>query len=208
VNVPLIDWIWKVRGTLPLAPGQSNDEVFDRLGPLFRERGTSHELASDTLAFRKKDQPAQDKMSVFDRGVLKIERGVAGAVLRYQLTSKSLLFCFLLPLIFVGIAQFTIALGNYQEASAKAESAKADEKKADKKKDVVLPQNWIDKALGAPAPELPKKDKKGAEGEGSKKPSPTPAYVFACIFAVLYVVGRVLEDRLVKRLFKKSLLIA
>jgi hypothetical protein len=69
-----------------------------------------------------------------------------------------------------------------------------------------MPQNPIDKFLGAPAPEKPKKgDGDKAEGR-DKKPSPTPAYVFAGMFATLYVVGRILEDRLVKALFKKRLL--
>src|ERR1700712_4025166 len=86
VNIRFIDWIWQIRGSLPLAPAQSGDEVFDRLHPLFPEFGTSHERASDTLTFRKKDQPAQDKMSIFDSGVLKIEQGVPGPVLRYHLT--------------------------------------------------------------------------------------------------------------------------
>lgn len=71
---------------------------------------------------------------------------------------------------------------------------------------LTVPQNPIDKALGAPAPEKPKKDGAGKSEEDDKKPSPTSAYVFAAIFAALYVVGRILEDRLVKVLFKKSLL--
>ena len=114
-------------------------------------------------------------MSVFDAGVLRIENGMAGAVLHYHLISRALLLCFL-----------------------------------------ALPQNSIDKFLGAPAPEQPKdakdkKDAKDAKGgkdkeDDTKKPSPTPAYVFAGIFAALYLVGRVLEDKLVQRLFRKRLL--
>ena len=199
MNLRFIDWIWHVRGSLALAPGQSGTQAFDRLDPLFRQTGTSHQRTSDTLTFRKKDQAAQDKMSVFDGGVLRIERGAAGAVLRYQLTSRALLFCFLAPLLFLGIAQFTIVVVKYQKASA-------DAAKSAKKDAQVLPMNPIDKALGAPAPEKPKKggaDK--AEGK-NKKPSPTPAYVFAAIFAFLYLVGRILEDRLIKVQFKKRLL--
>ena len=60
-----------------------------------------------------------------------------------------------------------------------------------------------DKALGAPAPEKPKKDDKSKEDKG--KPKPTASFVFAGIFAFLYVVGRVLEDRLIKSLFRKKL---
>jgi len=43
-------------------------DAFDRLDPLFRQTGTSHERTDDTLVFRKKDQAAQDKMSIFDGG--------------------------------------------------------------------------------------------------------------------------------------------
>ncbi|HEX7873944.1 MAG TPA: hypothetical protein VF475_13595 [Sphingobium sp.] len=199
----LIDWIWHVRGSLALAPGQSGDEAFDRLTPLFHESGTSHERGNDRLTFRKKDQAAQDKMSVFDDGVLTVERGGAGAMLRYDLTSRALLFCFLAPLLFLAIAQFTIMIGTFQKPATEA-SEKADAKK----KDAEPRMNAIDMALGAPAPEKPdeKKDKKKEE-EG-KKPSPTSAYVFAAIFAVLYVVGRILEDRLARRLFSRRLLSA
>ncbi len=68
MNLRFIDWIWHVRGSLALAPGQSGDDAFDRLDPLFRQVGTSHERTDDTLVFRKKDQAAQDKMSVFECG--------------------------------------------------------------------------------------------------------------------------------------------
>lgn len=201
MNRRFIEWIWHVRGSVPLAPRQSADEAFDRLEPLFRQAGTNHERADDMLIFTKKDQAAQDKMSVFDAGVLHVEQGAAGSVLRYCLTSRALLFCFLAPLLFLGLAQLTIVASRYQKPPA--ESAE----KAKKDKDVELPMNPVDKALGAPAPEKPKKDKKGEKGEDDKdKLSPTPAYVFAGIFAALYVVGRILEARLVKGLFRKQLL--
>jgi hypothetical protein len=209
VNLRFIDWIWHVRGSLALAPEQSSDDAFNRLDSLFHQPGTSHERTNDTLIFRKKDQAAQDKMSVFDGGVLQIEKGVAGSVLCYHLTSRALLFCFLAPLLFLGIAQFTIAVVKHQKPSTEAagksgKTSNAQQKPATKKADV--PMNPIDKALGAPAPERP--GKKGADkADGrDKKPSPTPAYVFAVIFATLYIVGRILEDRLVKAVFKKRLL--
>lgn len=203
MNARFIDWIWHVRGSLTLAPEQSNDDAFDRLRPLFRETGTSHELASDTLTFRKKDQAAQDKMSVFDGGVLQIEKGTAGSVLHYCLTSRALLFCFLAPLLFLGFAQLTVAIGKFEKAPTEAEDkAGKDKKKAE------VPMNPIDKALGAPAPEKPKKDGADKAKERDKKHSPTSAYVFAAIFAALYVIGRILEDRRLKALFRKSLLAA
>ena len=210
MNLRFIDWIWHVRGSLALPPGRSSDDAFNRLDPLLRQTGTSHERTGDTLTFRKKDQAAQDKLSIFDGGVLQIETGVTGPVLRYRLTSRALLFCFLAPLLFLGIAQLTIFTGRHQKSSEAAATSKA---AADARKKHVLdyadvPMNPIDKALGAPAPEKKKPKKKGADStEGDdKKPSPTPAYVFAAIFATLYVVGRVLEDRLVKVLFKRLLL--
>ena len=66
VNLRFIDWIWHIRGSVPLAPGQSSDEAFDRLDPLFRVRDTHHDRAHDALTFRKSNQAPQDKMSIFD----------------------------------------------------------------------------------------------------------------------------------------------
>ncbi len=194
MTLRFIDWIWRVRGSLALAPGQSSDDAFDRLDPLFRQSGTSHQRSRETLTFTKKHQLAQDKMSVFDGGVLRIDDGEAGPVLRYDLISRALLFCFLAPFLFLSIAQLTIVIGKFDKPVHEAE-----------KKHVVMPLNPIDKFLGAPAPEEPKKDDSDAS-EDKDELSPTPAYVFASFFAVLYVVGRVLEARLVRSLFRKALL--
>jgi hypothetical protein len=202
VTLRFIDWIWHIRGSLELAPQHSGD-AFGRLAPLFSQAGTSLDRTQDTLTFRKKDPAAQDKMAVFDGGVLRVEKGETGPVLRYHLTSRILLFCFLAPLLFVGFAQLTIAIGAVEKAPTEA-AAKSG--KASEKKDVALPQNPIDKALGAPAPEKKKDGADGSDKKDRKKPSPTAAYVFAGMFAALYVVGRILEDRLIKRVFKKSLL--
>lgn len=193
--------IWHVSGSLALAPGQSSDEAFDRLDPLFRQQGTSRERHNDTLTFTKTNQAAQDKMSIFNSGILQVRRGAAGAVLHYNMKSKALLFCFLAPLLFLGFSQLPGLLAKPETpAEAAAKAAKAAE--AAKK---PLPElNPIDKFLGAPAPEAPKKGEEG--GRRSKKPSPTPGYVFASFFAILYLVGRVLEDRLIKAQFRKSLL--
>lgn len=199
MNLRFFDWIWHIRGSLPLAPGQSSDDVFERLDPLFRQTGTTHERTNGKLTFRKKDPAAQDKMSVFDGGVLQVENGGAGAVLNYYLSSRALLFCFLAPLLFLGFGQLTVALGQLEKPSTEAAKTAGDKKK-DAKKEAERPMNPIDKALGAPAPEKPDKNKK------DMKPSPTAAYVFAGIFATLYLVGRFLEGRLVKTLFRKRLL--
>jgi hypothetical protein len=208
VNLRFIDWIWHVRGSLALVPGQSSDDAFDRLDPLFRQPGTSHERTNDTLTFHKKNQAAQDKMSIFDGGVLQIETGATSPVLRYRLTSRALLFCFLAPLLFLGFAQLTIALGKLEKPSTEAATKSGKDSDASKKsaKDAVVPLNPIDKALGAPEPEKPGKDAADKPAGRDKKPSPTPAYVFAAIFATLYVIGRILENRMIKVLFRKRLL--
>ena len=213
VNLRLIDWIWHIRGSLALAPGQSSDDAFDRLDPLFSQTGTGHDRAGDTLTFQKKDPGAQDKLSVFDRGVLRIERDAAGPVLRYHLVSRILLFCFVAPLLFLAFAQLTLTLAKFQKPPTEATAASgktagaAPKKPGDKAavKAADVPMNPIDKFLGAPAPEKPKKDGEDKPGRRNKKPSATPAYVFAAFFAILYVIGRILEDRLVKRLFEKKL---
>jgi hypothetical protein len=196
VNANFIDWIWQVRGSLALPPGQSSDDAFDRLDPLFRQDGTTHQRTSGTLIFSKRNQAAQDRMSVFDRGDLRIETGATGSALHYRLTSWALLFCFLAPFLFLGIAQLTIAID------------KLDKPALDPPKPIVVtPMNPMDKALGAPAPEPePSNEAERRLKAEEKKPSPTAAYVFAGIFALLFVVGRILEDRLVKALFRKSLL--
>ena len=199
-----INWIWHIRGSVPLPAGQSGDEAFARLDPLFAQPGTTCDRMGDRLTFTKKNQLAQDKMSVFDSGVLHIEHAAQGSVLRYNLVSRALLFCFLAPLLFLGIAQMTVALGQLEKPKAE-EKAKDDKK--DKKAEIQL--NPVDKFLGAPAPEKPEdkktKDKKKGEGDEDKGFSPTPAYVFAGIFAALYVLGRILEAWLIRRLFTKTL---
>lgn len=202
MNLRFIDWIWHVRGSLVLTPGQSNDDVFNKLAPLFRQVNTNHKWADDTLTFDKRDQAAQDKMSVFDSGTLRVERGPEGPVLRYHMVSRALLYCFLAPLLFLGFAQIIIANEALKkpatEAAAKTPAA------AKKPEKAQVPMHPIDQFLGAPKPEKPKAGEEGG-GRRGRKPSPTPAYVFAGIFATLWAAGRILEDRLVRRLFKKSL---
>lgn len=212
VNLRFIDWIWHVRGSLALAPGQSSDDAFSRLDSLFNQAGTSHVRTGDTLTFRKKDPAAQDRMSIFHGGSLQIEKSAAGPVLRYHLISRTLLFCFLAPLLFLAFAQLAIAVTKFHKPAAEAANSSGKTIAAPKKtgdtstaKTPDVPMNPIDKLLGAPAPEK-KKDGEEKPGRRSKKISPTPGYVFAAFFAILYVVGRILEDWLIKRQFKKRLL--
>ena len=192
MNLRFIDWVWHVRDSLVLEPGRSSEDAFDRLGPLFREPGTSCQRTDDTLIFSKKNQAAQDKMSVFDGSSLQIDRVGGGSVLRYHLTSRALLFCFLAAPLFLGIAQVTKVISNLEKPAPHEEKKHAD-----------VPMNAIDKALGAPEPD---KSKKKEDAKEDKKLSPTAAYIFSGIFATLYLVGRILEDRLIKARFKERLL--
>lgn len=192
-----LESIWHIRGDVTLDAGQSDAEVFERLAPLFGETGTTVHRTSDTLSFTKKDAAAQDIMAVFDSGTLAIGRDGATPVLRYHLVSRALLCCFLAPLLFLAFAQVT-------KAVAWLEGPAAAEEKKDKKQ-IQLPQNPIDKALGSPAPEKPDAKKKDEKSKHGKTPKPDAAYVFAGIFAVLYVVGRWLESHLIAAAFTKRL---
>jgi hypothetical protein len=220
VNLRYIDWIWQVRGSVPLAEDQSSDEVFARLDPLFDQPGTTHERTGSRLTFQKKDPRAQDKMAVYDNGVLEIATAETGKELRYWLNSRFMLFCFVLPLFFLGMSRVALFVAEDQKPTA-AELAKEEAKKKNK----PPPQlHWIDKALGAPEPEKKDakkdkaakdkaakngagKDKKNGEkkDEDKSKITPTPSYAFAGIFAFLYIVGRILEDWLIRRRFRQRL---
>ncbi|MFM6933066.1 MAG: hypothetical protein ACKOUT_12575 [Novosphingobium sp.] len=195
MNTRFIDWIWNVRGSLPLGQGQSGEEALAKLSPLFLEPYTEHNRSGDTLTFTKTHPAAQDKMAVFDSGVITVEQGVGSGMLNYRLTSRFLLFSFLAPLLFVFFGQLVIWTAKPEPTPAEA-ATKAKEAAAK-----PLPQlHPIDKFLGAPAPE---KAKPGEQGR--RKPSATSAYVLAGLFAALYVIGRILEAWLVKRLFLRRL---
>lgn len=195
----LVRSIWTVRGSLPLDPALSRDEALARLEPLLDEYGTRTVRLGDTLTYSKTDPAAQDPLATFDEGSLAIEETPGGLALTWRLVSKTLLACFFAPLFFLAFAQAAAFVADREETAAKSQD------KADKKKpEPVLYQNPIDKALGAPAPEKPKEDKKKEGGRG-KGLSPTPGYVFAGIFALLYVVGRWMEPRLARRRFLRAL---
>jgi hypothetical protein len=210
VNLPFIDRIWRVKGSLPLETPTSSASAFAKLDPLFQATETSFAIDGDTLTYDNKNPAAQDKLATFARGTLRVVEDEGGAKLLYDLVSPALLFCFLAPLLFLGFAQLTILVGTLDKPTA-AEEAKAEAKS--KKAEAALaavPMNPIDKALGAPAPDKPKKDEKKDKGKDkeedkNKGPSPTPAYVFAGIFAALFVVGRILEPWLIRREFRRRL---
>lgn len=191
-----------------MSDGQSARAVIDRLEPLFHATGTSYDRSDDALRFTKKDPAAQDKLAVFNAGTLHIANFGSGRMLRYDLTSRALLACFLAPLMFLAFGQLGIAADNYQQAQAKAEKAEMAKEKArkDKKDDAKeFPRNAVDVALGAPAPKTRKEMKAEKEKQEKEPPSAAPSYVFAAIFALLYLIGRFLEPRIMRKLFTRQL---
>jgi hypothetical protein len=199
VNLSYIDWIWRVRGTLAIAPSRSAADAFDQLEDLFREKNTTYRVDGDTLTFKKKNPLPQDPMSVFDSGTLRVSHGV----LRYDLISRALLACFLAPLFFFALGHAGVAIDKWRNppevAKAKAEAAK----KRSLVKPEDVPMNPIDKFLGAPEP---KKKKEGEEiGKRNRKPSMTTAYIYMGIFFALWIAGRILEHKLIHGRFRKRL---
>lgn len=97
-----IDWIWHVRGSVPLGTGKH--DAFAALAPVFEERGTTLEHGPDTLVFHKDNPDAQDKLASFERGTLQIVDTEHGSALRYDLTSHPLLWCFIAPVPFAALA--------------------------------------------------------------------------------------------------------
>ena len=98
-----------------------------------------------------------------------------------------------------GQPQYEIATGKTAELAAQA-AERAEALKAS------APNKFYGSAT-APSPSLKKpspapQPKKSAL---SAKQSPTAAYVFAVLFAILYGVGRVLEDWLIKVRFRRNL---
>lgn len=204
MKLPYIDRIWRVKGSLPLETSQLPAEIFGKLEPLFQSDGTTYAIEGDTLTYGNRNPAPQNKLATFTRGTLRVVEQDGKPKLAWNLTSPALLFCFLAPLLFLGFGQLTVAIGKFEKPTAE-EAAKA--KKKDEKEDKITPLNPVDKFLGAPAPEKPKKDKdkdKDKEKDDGQH-SPTSAYVFAGIFAFLYLVGRVLEPWLIKRTFRKKL---
>lgn len=195
-----VEWIWRIKGTLPVDPLDAPGTVFGKLASLFHEPNTISQVEGDTLVFTKKNQLPQDKMAVFDRGTLR----VADGVLHYNLLSRALLACFLSPLLFLAVGHVGVAFDTWRNPPEVVKAKKEAEKRRSKIKPETVPMNPIDKFLGAPKPE---KKKKGEEdmGKRNKKPSMTTAYVFMGIFFALWILGRILEHVRIHSRFRRML---
>lgn len=104
MNLPFIDFIWRVRGSIEIDPTGSAAETFGKLDDLFQTPGTSYSVDANQLTFTKKDPRSQDKMATYTKGTLKVVDKAGASHLAYDMTSKTLLFCFILPFFFVGVA--------------------------------------------------------------------------------------------------------
>lgn len=199
MKLPYIDWIWRMKGRLPLHPFQSATQALNDLRPLFEEKNTTYHIDGDVLTFTKTKQLPQDKMSVFDGGTLR----VSGGMLHYDLISRAMLACFLAPLLFFAIGSAGVALDKWRNppevVKAKAEAAK----RRSKIKAEDVPMNPIDKFLGAPKPEKKKGDDE--QGKRNRKPSMKVAYSVMGVFFFLWISGRILEHRLIHVRLRKML---
>jgi hypothetical protein len=200
VKVRFIDWIWRIRGSLPVE-NQSAAQAFAKLDPLFQEKNTAYRIDGDTLTFTKKAPVPQDKMSVFDDGTLRIANGV----LRYDMMSRALLACFLAPLLFFAVGKASVAMDQWRNPPEVVKAKEEAEKRRSRIKAEDVPMSPIDAFLGAPKPEMPKKDGEKI-GKRNRKPSMTTAYVFMGIFFALWVIGRILENVLIHNRFRDALL--
>ncbi len=205
--LPYIDRIWRAEGEVPLDEPLTPAEAFARLDPLFRAPGTTYAVEGDTLTYAKHNPAAQDKLATFTHGTLRLAQAPDGASrLMFNVTSKALLLCFLAPLLFLAFAQLMVTVNGWEKAAA--EAAQAAGKDAEKDKDEARPVpelHPVDRFLGAPAPEDPAKKKKDKDKKDKEKFDPTPAYVLAGLFFVVYLVGRMLEPWLLKRTLRAAL---
>ena len=204
LNLPYIDRIWTVRGSILLEPPRTPADTFARLDPLLDASGTQVEIDGDTLTYVKDNPSAQDKLATFSRGTLQVVQEQGKTRLRYKLISPALLLVFLAPFLFLAIAQATIYINEYER---QAEEKKAAEGKDKEKEEETEPEplNVVDQFLGAPAPETLEEKKKREEKEGNDKHTPKPAYILSGIFAALYLFGRWFEPFLFRRTFRRAL---
>jgi hypothetical protein len=209
LTLPYIDRIWRTDGELAIEEPLTAEEAFARLDPLFQTPGTTYAVEGDTLTYSKHNPAAQDKLATFTNGTLRIAQQQDGkARLLFKASSTALLMCFLAPLLFLGFAQLMVTVNAWEKAAAEAEQSSG--KKADKAEDQSKAKpkaelHPIDKMLGAPPPDDPEKKKKDNKDKDKDKFNPTPAYVLAGLFFVVYLVGRVLEPWLLKRTFRAAL---
>jgi len=208
MRIPVVEKIWRTSGAVTVSEPLGRDEAFGRLAPLLDDERTELALEGDTLSFVKSNPAAQDRLATFNRGELRYERGAEGTSLHFDLASPALVLTFLAPVLFFLLGQAFIGLGLLEETLGGDRRAVAEEESEEDEKE-PRELHWIDQMLGAPAPESPEEEDDTGEGEDEEEEddtySPTASYVFAGIFAVIYLVGRVLEPFLLRRTLRRAL---
>lgn len=206
IALPYIDRIWRAEGSVIVPEPLTADQAFTRLDPLFQTPGTDYAVERDTLAYSKRNPAAQDKLATFTRGSLRVAQQQDGTSrVFFNVSSTALLLCFLAPLLFLAFAQIMVTVNAWDKATMEAAEAAEGGKAKDEEKDETKPVSKLhplDQMLGAPAPEDPAKKDKNKDKD---KFDPTPAYVLAGLFFVIYCVGRVLEPWLLKRTLRAAL---
>lgn len=199
MNLTYFEWIWCIKGKMPVEATEPPAQVLSKVESLLGANDTNYRIDGDTLTFTKKNAVPQDKLSVFDRGTLRVSNGV----FHYHLVSKALLACFFAPLFFFVLGHAGVAMDQWRNPPEVVKAKQEAAKKRSLVKPEDVPMSAIDKFLGAPTPE---KKKTGEEiGKRNRKPSMETAYNWMGIFFALWIAGRILEHKLVHNLFRKKL---
>ncbi|PVM85931.1 hypothetical protein [Caulobacter endophyticus] len=112
----MLDLLWTLRGSVPLASTTANQTVIDRVTALLERQEQQPELAAGGRVTFKvplltKRRYFRDATAVFDQGWFRVEHGLDGRVLRYELRGLHSLWRFLL---FAGIT----AVGSFRVGGA------------------------------------------------------------------------------------------
>ena len=218
LRVPFVERIWRVNSSLTLDEPLEAHEVFEKLDPLFQEQGTQYSVEGDTLTYVKENPNAQDRLATFTSGTLRAEQTASGTRLSFSVASTALFLCFLAPLFFLAVGQFAYMINELEKPGLIEKQAELEAEKEEWEAKKEIEYHWIDQLLGASKQQRSDEDeetkerREGAAREGEEEEdevegnhSPETAYVFAGIFFVIFLVGRVLEPYLLKRTFKAHL---
>ena len=201
----MIDRIWRSRGSLCIEEQVSADEVLERLSCLFDAEEMTLDRMQARIDYRKFNPAAQDRLATFSNGTLRLTEEHGRKVVHFDVGSPALLLTFLAPVLFLALGGGIVGLGQWEEAKV-VQQGEQEEEKEEEEEPAEL--HWIDQMLGAPAPEKPDKDKDEKEEEEEEENedySPNQAFGVAALFALLYLVGRILEPKLFKKTLRGAL---
>lgn len=201
MKLPFIDRIWIIRGAVELEQPLDAREAFNRLAPLFDPEEVELGSLGTTLSYRKANPEAQHKLATFSSGTLEFQTRGDISEIAYRVRSPALLLTFLAPFLFLAFGQTIVGIGLLNQAMT-AEAAEEEEEEEEPGE-----LHWIDQMLGAPAPEKPdeKDEQKEGEEEEDDDHSPLRSYGLAGVFALIYLIGRILEPRLFRSALRKAL---